>query len=92
MAAITPNVNGVSYSVEVDPAGPLLYVLADDLALNEPKFGCGLWQCGACTVLPDGKPIRSCATPISDAIGHEVTTIEGLRYTGEPASHPNRVY
>ena len=73
------NVNGSVYPVDVDdPATPLLYILQDNLKLNGPKFGCGLGQCGACTVLLDGQPIRSCITPIGDVDGHQVTTIEGL--------------
>jgi nicotinate dehydrogenase subunit A len=72
-------VNGSAYSVDVDdPATPLLYILQDSLKLNGPKFGCGLGQCGACTVLLDGQPIRSCITAVSDTAGHEVTTIDGL--------------
>src|SRR5882724_11312656 len=86
MAAITIRVNGNPYSADVEPATPLLYVLQDDLKLNGPKFGCGLAQCGACTVLLDGKPIRSCVTPISQANGHVVTTIEGLGTVDKP--HP----
>jgi nicotinate dehydrogenase subunit A len=72
-------VNGSAYSVDVDdPATPLLYILQDSLKLNGPKFGCGLGQCGACTVLLDGQPVRSCITAVSDSAGHEVTTIDGL--------------
>ena len=78
MAALSLTVNGRSYSTDADPDTPLLYVLKDDLELNGPKFGCGLGQCGSCTVLLDGEPIRSCITAMSDAAGHEVTTIEGL--------------
>ena len=78
MAAVALTVNGRSYSLDVDPDTPLLYVLMDDLQLNGPKFGCGLSQCGACTVLLDGEPIRSCQTATSDAAGRKVTTIEGL--------------
>ena len=78
MSAVKLTVNGNPYSVDVDPDTPLLYVLADDLQLNGPKFGCGLAQCGACTVLLDGQPVRSCTTAVSDAAGHTVTTIEGL--------------
>jgi nicotinate dehydrogenase subunit A len=70
----------------VDPDTPLLYVLQDDLKLNGPKFGCGLGQCGACTVLMDGQPIRSCDTAMSDVNGHEITTIEGLGTVDNP--HP----
>jgi nicotinate dehydrogenase subunit A len=86
MAVISFTVNGSLYSADVESDTPLLYVLQDDLKLNGPKFGCGLAQCGACTVLLDGKPIRSCVTPISEADGHEVTTIEGLGTVDNP--HP----
>src|SRR5450432_3114109 len=86
MALITLNVNGSPFSTDVDPKTPLLFVLQDDLKLNGPKFGCGLAQCGACTVLLDGKPIRSCVTPMSTANGHEVRTIEGLGTVDNP--HP----
>jgi nicotinate dehydrogenase subunit A len=72
------NVNGRDAKVSVDPATPLLYVLRNDLALDGPKFGCGLAQCGACTVHLDGTAIRSCATPVSAARGARVTTLEGL--------------
>jgi nicotinate dehydrogenase subunit A len=78
MALHNLTVNGSPYSVDVEPESPLLYVLQDNLSLNGPKFGCGLGQCGSCTVLLDGQPIRSCITPMSDAAGHEVTSIEGL--------------
>jgi nicotinate dehydrogenase subunit A len=74
------NVNGQSYSIDIDdPSTPLLYILQENLQLNGPKFGCGLGQCGACTVLLDGQPIRSCITAISDTDGHSVTSLEGLR-------------
>ena len=86
MAAISFTVNGSAYSADVDPDSPLLYVLQDDLKLNGPKFGCGLGQCGACTVLLDGQPIRSCITAMSDVDGHTVTTIEGLGTVDNP--HP----
>ena len=86
MAAVNLTVNGRSYSVDADSDSPLLYVLMDDLQLNGPKFGCGLSQCGACTVLLDGEPIRSCQTAISDAVGHKVMTIEGLGTVDNP--HP----
>ena len=78
MAMINLKVNGKAVSVDADPDSPLLYALSDDLKLNGPKFGCGLAQCGACTVLYDGEPIRSCTTSIGDVAGHDITTIEGL--------------
>ena len=78
MAALNLTVNGRSVSVDVDPDTPLLNVLTDDLQLNGPKFGCGLSECGACTVLLDGEPTRSCSTLMSDAAGRTVLTIEGL--------------
>ena len=84
MAAVSLTVNGRGYSLDVDPETPLLYVLTEDLQLNGPKFGCGLSQCGACTVLLDGEPIRSCVTPMSDVAEHKVTTIEGLGTTDSP--------
>ena len=86
MAPISLTVNGSPYLSNADPASPLLYVLQDDLKLNGPKFGCGLAQCGACTVLLDGEPVRSCVTPMSAAAGHSVTTIEGLGSVDNP--HP----
>jgi nicotinate dehydrogenase subunit A len=83
MSAVKLTVNGNVHSIDTDPDTPLLYVLADDLQLNGPKFGCGLAQCGACTVLLDGQPVRSCTTPLSDAAGRAVITIEGLGDTGK---------
>ena len=77
MANFTLRVNGTPRDVSVDPDTPLLYVLRNDLELNGPKFGCGLAQCGACTVLVDGKAVRSCVTPVS-AVKGTVETIEGL--------------
>ncbi|HTM06834.1 MAG TPA: (2Fe-2S)-binding protein [Verrucomicrobiae bacterium] len=78
MARISLKVNGKVQTVDADPATPLLYVLRDELKLNGPKFGCGLSQCGACTVIMDGKPIRSCATPVQSAANRPITTLEGL--------------
>jgi nicotinate dehydrogenase subunit A len=75
---IAINVNGKPHETEADPGTPLLYVLRNDLALNGAKFGCGLGQCGACTVLLDGKPIFACLTPLSVLAGRQVTTVEGL--------------
>ena len=86
MSAITLNVNGRTHSLDVDPATPLLYVLSDDLALRGPKFGCGLGQCGACTVIVKGAAIRSCITPVKSVEGAEITTLEGLGSIDKP--HP----
>ncbi|MBI3210559.1 MAG: (2Fe-2S)-binding protein [Candidatus Solibacter usitatus] len=86
MAAISFSVNGRPYNVDTDPDCPLLYVLNDELGISGPKFGCGLAQCGACTVLLDGQPIRSCTTVVSEAAGLGVTTIEGLGTPENP--HP----
>jgi len=71
-------VNGRTHSVDVDPGTPLLYVLRNDLELDAVKFGCGLAQCGACTVLVQGQATRSCVTAVSSVIGKEITTLEGL--------------
>ena len=78
MALFNLRVNGRSHSVDVDPATPLLYVLSDDLELRGPKFGCGLSQCGACTVNIKGRAVRSCVTPIGTLDNSEITTLEGL--------------
>ena len=78
MASFTLRVNGERRTVAVEPDTPLLYVLPNDLELNGPKFGCGLAQCGACSVLVDGKEVRSCVTPVSAAAKGPITTIEGL--------------
>ncbi|MGB6942784.1 MAG: (2Fe-2S)-binding protein [Bryobacteraceae bacterium] len=75
---VTINVNGVRREIQAPNDTPLLYVLRNDLELSGPQFGCGLAQCGACSVLLDGKEIRSCITPVSSASGKEVTTLEGL--------------
>jgi isoquinoline 1-oxidoreductase alpha subunit len=75
---VTFDVNGRSQQVDVDPQMPLLWVLRDELGLTGTKYGCGMAQCGACTVHIDGKPQRSCVTPVSSVQGHKVTTIEGL--------------
>ena len=81
MARISLKVNGKSQVVDVDPETPLLYVLRNDLQLNGPKFGCGLAQCGACTVIMNGNAIRSCVTLVSAAQNQPVTTLEGLGST-----------
>src|SRR2546430_4618610 len=82
--AISLKVNGASRSVTAEPDTPLLYVLRNDLELNGAKFGCGLAQCGACTVLIDGSPVRSCITQIGSIGQREVTTIEGLGTIDNP--------
>jgi nicotinate dehydrogenase subunit A len=82
--ATSLKVNGVSRSVPAEPDTPLLYALRNDLELNGAKFGCGLAQCGACTVLIDGKAVRSCITPIGAIGGSEITTIEGLGSIDKP--------
>ena len=79
-------VNGRAAAVDVDPASPLLYVLRNDLRLDGPKFGCGLGQCGACTVIAGGELIRSCITPVSGAKAKEILTLEGLGTLEHP--HP----
>jgi len=78
------NVNGRPHAVDADPATPLLYVLRDHLALNGAKFGCGLGQCGACTVMIDGKAAFSCVTPIAALPGRRITTVEGLGTADNP--------
>jgi nicotinate dehydrogenase subunit A len=85
MASYAFQLNGRAVSAESwDPAQPLLYVLRGAFALHGQKLGCGLGQCGACTVLMDGTAVRSCMTPVSRVAGHAVTTIEGLRSGGTP--------
>jgi nicotinate dehydrogenase subunit A len=83
MASLT--VNGQRHEVDVDPATPLLYVLSDELGLRGPKFGCGLGQCGACTVIMGGRAVRSCVTALS-AVNGAITTLEGLGTLEKP--HP----
>ena len=82
--AIKLNVNGVSHEIETDPETPLLYVLRNELALNGAKFGCGLGQCGSCTVMVDGKATLSCITPILLLEGRDITTVEGLGTIDDP--------
>ena len=83
---LTLDVNGRQHKVDVDPDMPLLYALRDDLGLNNPHFGCGLAQCGACTVHLDGQPVRSCVTAVSDAAGRKIVTLAGLGTPEKP--HP----
>ena len=86
MARITLQVDGRTHVIDADPDMPLLYALRDDLELSNPHFGCGLAQCGACTVHLDGEPIRSCVTPVSAVEGRQVTTLAGLGTPDNP--HP----
>ncbi len=85
MASLNLNINDKTYKVDVDPQTPLLWVIRDHAGLTGTKFGCGISQCGACTVHMDGNPIRSCITPVSTAVGRKITTIEGISPDG---SHP----
>jgi isoquinoline 1-oxidoreductase subunit alpha len=78
MASLTLNINKKDYSIDVDPAMPLLWAIRDIVGLTGTKFGCGIAQCGACTVHLDGSPIRSCSFPVSGATGKTITTIEGV--------------
>jgi isoquinoline 1-oxidoreductase alpha subunit len=82
---VTLNINGTDHSVDVEADTPLLWVLRDELALTGTKFGCGLGLCGACTVLLDGRPTRSCVVPVSAVSGQSIVTIEGL---SKDKSHP----
>lgn len=82
MSNVTLKVNGRTHTVDIDPATPLLYVLRNDLDLHGPRFGCGLGQCGACTVLINGAAVRSCMTPAS-AVRGDITTLEGLAADGK---------
>ncbi|MGE5246687.1 MAG: (2Fe-2S)-binding protein [Betaproteobacteria bacterium] len=79
-------INGTAREVDVDPACPLLYVLRDTLGLDNPRFGCGLGQCGACTVLVDNRAVRSCVTTVSDVVGRKIVTLSGLGTPDRP--HP----
>jgi aerobic-type carbon monoxide dehydrogenase small subunit (CoxS/CutS family) len=82
MSKITLRVNGSSHTLDIDPSTPLLYILRNDLGLQGPRFGCGLGQCGACTVIIKGKAVRSCVTPSSTVQDSEITTLEGLSTNG----------
>ena len=83
MRAITLRVNGTAHTVDAEPSTPLLYVLRNDLGLHGPRFGCGLGQCGACTVLVKGEAVRSCIRPVSGVENVEITTLEGLVQDGK---------
>ena len=83
MSAINLKVNGRTHTVDLDPATPLLYALSDDLELGGPKFGCGLGQCGACTVIVKGQAVRSCVTTVKSVEGTDITTLEGIGANGK---------
>jgi len=87
MARVSLKVNGKARPLDVDPQTPLLYALRDHAGLDNPRFGCGLGQCGACTVLLNNVPVRSCLLPVAQAAGKEIVTLEGL---GTP-EHPHPV-
>jgi aerobic-type carbon monoxide dehydrogenase small subunit (CoxS/CutS family) len=82
MSKVTLRVNGSAHTLDVEPATPLLYILRNDLGLQGPRFGCGLGQCGACSVIINGSAVRSCITPVSSVKG-EITTLEGLSKQGK---------
>jgi aerobic-type carbon monoxide dehydrogenase small subunit (CoxS/CutS family) len=82
--SLTLNINGQDHALDVDPSTPLLYVLREDLKLNGAKFGCGLGQCGACTVMLDGEAVFSCALPAAAAQGRRIRTVEGLGTAEDP--------
>src|SRR3977135_1602765 len=84
LQTFTLNVNGTTHTVDADPDMPLLYALRNDIGLNNPHFGCGLAQCGACTVHMDGQPIRSCITPVSSVGSAKVVTMAGLGTPEKP--------
>jgi aerobic-type carbon monoxide dehydrogenase small subunit (CoxS/CutS family) len=86
MSTIRLKVNGVAHTIDLDPSTPLLYALNDDLGLRGPKFGCGLGECGACTVIVNGETTRSCIMPASAVNGAEITTLEGIGTLEKP--HP----
>lgn len=84
--SVSLNVNGKHVQLDIDEDTPLLYALRNDLGLNGPKFGCGMAQCGACTVLVDGDPVQSCVVPVAGVAGRSITTLEGLGTRESP--HP----
>ena len=86
MSIVNLKVNGRAVRVDVDPSAPLLYILRNDLDCHGPRFGCGLGQCGSCTVIMEGKAVRSCVTAVSAAANKDITTLEGLGTPEKP--HP----
>jgi nicotinate dehydrogenase subunit A len=92
MATYALRVNGRNFNLTIDdPSTPLLYVLEQNFQINGARFGCGLGQCGSCTVLVDGRPVRSCIMPVSEAGGHSITSLEGLR-AHEGLSNPGELH
>ena len=83
--AINLTINGAAYEVDVEPETPLLWVIRDNIGLTGTKFGCGIAECGVCTVHMDGRPVKSCSTTVASAVGRDITTIEGL---SKDNSHP----
>ncbi len=92
MSAVTLKVNGRTHKLDLDPSTPLLYALSDDLNLRGPKFGCGLGQCGACTVIVKGHAVRSCITPVKSVEGAEITTLAGIGNRRKASPYPAGVY
>ncbi|TWI53763.1 nicotinate dehydrogenase subunit A [Pseudomonas duriflava] len=86
MTVLSLTINGITHKVDADPQMPLLYVLRNIVGITSPKFGCGLSECGACTVLVEGKPVRACCVPVVSFSGQAVTTLEGLSTSDAP--HP----
>jgi aerobic-type carbon monoxide dehydrogenase small subunit (CoxS/CutS family) len=86
MASVTLRVNGIEHRLDLPPDLPLLYALREHLQMTGTKYGCGEGQCGACTVLLEGRPVRSCRTPVAQAMGKRITTIEGLEQSGKLAA------
>lgn len=84
MSNVSLKVNGRTYTVDVDPTTPLLYILRNDIQAGGPRFGCGLGQCGACTVIIEGEAVRSCITPVSSVEGFSITTLAGLGTRDKP--------
>src|SRR6476620_12025945 len=82
MSKMTLKVNGSTHTLDIEPATPLLYILRNDIGLQGPRFGCGLGQCGACTVIIKGEAVRSCIRAVSTVQGAEITTLEGLAVNG----------
>ena len=83
---VTLKINGKQHQLDIEPEMPLLWAIRNEIGLTGTKYGCGIAQCGACTVIIDNQPVRSCSLPVSGAEGHDITTIEGISTNGKP--HP----